>query len=78
MDDQIGVAPDRRGEMGVIFFMQAVVTVGGVAVDGFLEAAQKLGAQGVTLRVIRENFEESRDFFAVRKIADLDFKSLEE
>jgi hypothetical protein len=34
VDDEVGVAADRRSEVGVVFFVQAVVTVVGMAVNG--------------------------------------------
>ena len=57
MDDEVGVASDRRGEVGVVIFRQTVVTVGRGAVGGLFQTAQELGAQRVALGVRREDDE---------------------
>ena len=55
---QIGVAPDGGGEVRVVFFVEAEVAVGGVAVNGFFQAAEQLGAKRVTLRMSAQRFEQ--------------------
>lgn len=42
MDDQIGVAPDGAGKMGVVGFGESVVSDGGGGVTGAFEGAQEM------------------------------------
>ena len=78
VDDEVGVAADGRGEVAVILFIEPVVPVGRVAVNGFLQAAQELGPKGVALGMLGQNLQELGDFFAVRKVAHDDFERAEE
>ncbi len=72
VDDEVGVTPDRRGEMRVVFFCQAVVAVRLGAINGLLEAAQKLGAKRVALRVRAQDAEKFYRLGATCEVADDD------
>ena len=78
MDDEVGVAADRRGEVGVVIFRQTVVAVGRGAVGGLFQTAQELGAQRVALGVRREDDEQFDDFGAHAEVADGNVERVEQ
>ena len=55
VNHQIGVAANRGSEMRIVALVQTVVSVGRGAVTCLLEAAQELGAQRVSLRMIAKD-----------------------
>ena len=69
---KIRVPPDGRGKVRVVLLGEAVVAVGGGAVDGLAQAAEQLSPQGIALRVRLEDVEQTRDFTALGEVADRD------
>ncbi len=72
VDDEVGIAADRGGEVGVVFLVEAVVAFGGGHVAGALEASQELDAKGVALRVFLDLLENFFDFVPVAEISGHD------
>src|SRR5258708_29932836 len=71
MHNQIGVTPDRTGEVQVIGLGQAVMSERLSGVTRALQTFQKPDFQRLFFRLAANRSEKSLDFFSVRKIADL-------
>ena len=72
VDEQIRVAADGRGEVGVVGLGEAVVAETFRRVDGALEGAEQGDLQGVAVGPARQEFEDFLDFAALGEVACLD------
>ena len=71
MDDQIGVAPNRAGEMSVIVFRETEVAQRLRRVTRALQTFQKSDLERLFLRFAGERSEEPLQFRAIRQVAGL-------
>ena len=76
-DDEVGIAPDGRCEVGVMLLGEPVVAVGGGPVAGLLEAAEKAHAQVVGLRMGLELEEDAVEVAADVEVPRADPEGLE-
>src|SRR4051812_17373169 len=78
VDHQVRITTDRRSEVGVVRFVQAIMAVGRGAIAGLAHTAEQLRPKDVPLRMIPQYREQLHHLVAIHQIAHLDAERSEE
>src|SRR5438876_221630 len=71
MDHQVGIAPDRAGEVKIVCFGQTVMSERLHGVTRPLQALEQANLERLLFRFAADRSEKTLHFFAIRKIAYL-------